>query len=265
MTEIADEHIITRQNKRYVLYEGLLNVAHGRGLREIDTELLQVPAADNGNVAIVRALAKFEDGQKFSGIGDASPENVGRNIVPHIIRMAETRAKARALRDGVNIAEALADDPTVEVADAAPAQQGTRQAVRQGQRRSAGRETSEGQTSNTDNVRNLRGAAPRKNEKVSPETVVEILSLADKLYGGEVDPATAILDKLEERSGRRPAGLNDLTKADGNAITNSLRRAIEEERAEAEAHDHAAGVEQPDGEEEEIEEEEIEDLGGVGS
>src|ERR687893_350112 len=112
--------MITRQGKQYVLFAGLLDEAHSLGLRGIDTDLIQVPDESNGNVAIVKAMAEMEDGRRFSGIGDASPENVGRNIAPHLIRMAETRAKARALRDAVNVG-ATAMEELSDGDDAPPA------------------------------------------------------------------------------------------------------------------------------------------------
>jgi hypothetical protein len=99
---MREEYMIERQGRRFVLYAGLLEEAHSRGLRSIETELLQVPDSENGEVAIVRAVVRTEDG-KFTGIGDASPGNVNRTIIPHLIRMAETRAKARALRDAINV------------------------------------------------------------------------------------------------------------------------------------------------------------------
>jgi len=99
---MREEYMIERGGRGFVLYAGLLDEAHARGLRSIETELLQVPGAGNGEVAIARAVVRTEDG-KFSGIGDASPGNVSGAIVPHLIRMAETRAKARALRDAINV------------------------------------------------------------------------------------------------------------------------------------------------------------------
>jgi hypothetical protein len=118
---VREEYMIERQGKRFVLYAGLLEEAHSRGLRSIETELLQVPDHENGEVAIVRAVVRTEDG-KFTGIGDASPENVNRTIAPHVIRMAETRAKARALRDAINVGvtafEELGGEDGSEVAGA---------------------------------------------------------------------------------------------------------------------------------------------------
>ena len=106
---MREEYMIERGGRRFVLYAGLLEEAHARGLRSIETELLQVPGAENGEVAIARAVVRTEEG-KFSGIGDASPGNVSRAIAPHIIRMAETRAKARALRDAINVGVAALEE-----------------------------------------------------------------------------------------------------------------------------------------------------------
>jgi hypothetical protein len=99
-------HVINLQGREYVTYEGLLDEAHRRGLRGIRTEVVQLPSAANEQTAVVMAEVEFEskEGKRvFTGIGDASPRNVSRGILPHLLRMAETRAKARAMRDGTNI------------------------------------------------------------------------------------------------------------------------------------------------------------------
>lgn len=100
--EIRDKSGRVVGTKEVVTYPGLLSKAHEEGLKEIRTSLVQPPTKENGMTAIAKALVVTEKGS-FEGLGDASPENVNSFIVPHLIRMAETRAKARSLRDAVNI------------------------------------------------------------------------------------------------------------------------------------------------------------------
>ena len=88
--------------KEVVTYQGLLSKAHEEGLKSIRTSLLQIPGEENARTAIAKAVVDTEKGS-FEGLGDASPENVTSFLEPHLIRMAETRAKARALRDAVNV------------------------------------------------------------------------------------------------------------------------------------------------------------------
>lgn len=102
------KHIIKLSGREFVTYEGLLDAAHKQGLTNIETSLIQAPNASNDNTAICQAVVTLTDSETqsirmFSGIGDASPRNVSRNVALHLIRMSETRAKARALRDAINV------------------------------------------------------------------------------------------------------------------------------------------------------------------
>jgi hypothetical protein len=96
------EFIVERQGRSFVLYAGLLDEAHGRGLKSIRTQLVQAPSDDNGQMAIVQAVVELDTGT-YSGLGDAAPNNVTAPMRTCLVRMAETRAKARALRDAVNV------------------------------------------------------------------------------------------------------------------------------------------------------------------
>lgn len=104
------EFVIDRQGKSFVLFAGLMDLAHERGLMNISTTALKLEPG----LAIFSATVGFADGRLFQATGDATPENVGRNIAPHYVRMGETRAIARALRLALNIGaaslEELGDD-----------------------------------------------------------------------------------------------------------------------------------------------------------
>ena len=99
--EVTDEqgNVSTRD---IVTYAGLLSKAHEQGLQRIETHIDQMPTRENGMTAICTAVITTGKGV-FADCGDANPDNVRANAVPHIIRVALTRAKARALRDAVNI------------------------------------------------------------------------------------------------------------------------------------------------------------------
>lgn len=113
-----NEHGAVTGEKQFITFAGLLAVAHEIGLDEINTTIVQMPTEANGNAAVVRAIAKGKPGL-FTGLGDANPTNVNRKVLRHLLRVAETRAKARALRDLCNInmlaLEELGDDEDFEL------------------------------------------------------------------------------------------------------------------------------------------------------
>lgn len=117
---IKPEHVVSLQGKDHVLYAGLLAEAHERGLRGIETTLLQVPGAENEYTAIVKATVIMAEGETFTDIGDASPRNVSSRMATALIRFASTRAKGRALRDAVNVGVAMVEElPELEATEPA--------------------------------------------------------------------------------------------------------------------------------------------------
>ncbi len=95
---VDPKFVVELQGKQFITYDGLLSLAHNMGLLSIKTELVK----HDSEITIFRATAKTE-GQEFDGYGDATPQNVNSMIAKHRLRMAETRAKARALRDLTNV------------------------------------------------------------------------------------------------------------------------------------------------------------------
>ena len=99
-----DERFITTiKGNDFVKYTGLLDLAHQKGLTKLIVEALQYPTKENGQEAICRATAETRNGVVFADYGDASPRNVNADVSAHILRLAATEPKARALRDMTNI------------------------------------------------------------------------------------------------------------------------------------------------------------------
>jgi hypothetical protein len=230
---MREEFMITRQGKQYVLFAGLLDEAHQKGLRSIDTDLVQVPTEENGNVAVVKATVEMEDGRNFSGIGDASPENVGRNIVPHIIRMAETRAKARALRDAVNVGatalEELSDGDDAPPANYPPPRslQSAQGRPRAGERdASASSSTPDNGRANAENVEgtsqrtNRRGKGGSSRDKARKSQIDLLRTLAEELRGENG------VARLESRIGKP---LGELSRAEADEWIDRLTPAEDRE------------------------------------
>ena len=101
--KLDERWIIEIEGNQFVKYAGLLDYAHQIGIGSIEVEPLQLPTRDNGNFAICRASVVSKVGESFTDIGDANPTNCSSKVVKHLLRLASTRAIARALRSFTNV------------------------------------------------------------------------------------------------------------------------------------------------------------------
>lgn len=166
---IDRKHVIQQQGRDFVLSDGLLDGLHqvSRGFFDVDTKVEQLPTPENGQTAVVSAtVTVFAPGdgrvvRRASDIGDASPASVGRNIAPHLIRMASTRAVSRALRTLLNEGSVAYEE--LGGPDEAPPTASQKEPVRPswGQRAGAAQEASS-------------GAAPRPVAAPAPPETIQV-------------------------------------------------------------------------------------------
>jgi hypothetical protein len=103
---LRPEWIKRIHGKAFVLYEGLLALAHERGLVSLTAHFISVTET----LALAEAHASFADGKEFRECADSTPSNVNKGVAAHFPRCALTRAKARALRDALNIGMCSTDE-----------------------------------------------------------------------------------------------------------------------------------------------------------
>jgi len=97
--KVPAQYITMLHGKPFIQFAGLLALAHERGLVSLKARFVSVTA----ELALAEAEATFADGKSYSECADSTPQNVGAQIKAHFPRMALTRAKARVLRDALNI------------------------------------------------------------------------------------------------------------------------------------------------------------------
>jgi hypothetical protein len=101
--KLDERWITTIEGREFVKYPGLLDLGHQKGISQIEVEVIQLPTAENGHFAVCKASVVSKTGESFVDIGDANPGNCSSKVSKHILRMASTRAIARALRSFTNI------------------------------------------------------------------------------------------------------------------------------------------------------------------
>ena len=111
--QLDQRFIISIDGHDFVKYQGLLDLGHQKGISQIEVDTVQLPTSENGNFAICKATVVSKNGESFTDIGDATPLNCSSKVSKHLLRLASTRAIARALRSFTNIGmtclEELAD------------------------------------------------------------------------------------------------------------------------------------------------------------
>lgn len=115
--EFRNRFVVVIEGQDFVKYGGLIALAkESKLLKGIRSQLVQAPAPENGNLAIVAACAIDAEGNEWWALGDADDKNCNRKVAAAKVRIADTRAKGRALRDLLGIDMVMYEELTPDAA-----------------------------------------------------------------------------------------------------------------------------------------------------
>lgn len=110
--DFKKKYIVNIKGKEAITVEGLVAIAHEKGIWKLDSQILQFPNQENKWTAICSCTIGGYDLNPIDGsirevtyteIGDANEQNCGKMVAPAYIRMASTRAIGRVLRKYTNV------------------------------------------------------------------------------------------------------------------------------------------------------------------
>ena len=205
--KLDERFVMEIQGKEFVKYSGVLDLAHQKGLQSIQVEVIQFPTKDNGLEAVCKATVESRHGDMFIEFGDANPKNTNQKIVNHILRMAATRAKARALRDFTNIGMTCLEELT-DLDEAADERNGNSRAKNAGLKRSEASSVKQepGRESAPPVDRGLESESKAKLQPQQPEPGNE----SRGLHKHETSPSVAQIKAIENLSKRKGVSAEEL-------------------------------------------------------
>jgi hypothetical protein len=114
---LRPEEILKKDGREYVFLRGLERLAKERGISEATSRILATPSPESP-CAVVTYGFRFYDGGYYEGSADATINNCDKGFRLYLTAMAESRAKARALRTAFGISlcsvEEIAAEPVEE-------------------------------------------------------------------------------------------------------------------------------------------------------
>jgi len=89
-------------DNEFVTLAGLWRLVTLKGIKATRSQVITSPSTNNTNATIIFGIT-FNDGSYFEAVGHANESNCSEEYAKFVVTMAESRAKARACRDALNI------------------------------------------------------------------------------------------------------------------------------------------------------------------